>query len=172
MAVSIIVAVAENWIIGREGKLPWRLSDDMKRFKELTTGHAVVMGRKTYESIGRPLPNRKNVVITRQIGWKAEGCLIAHSLEEALEFAKKESAEEEIFVIGGAEIYKLALIHADTIYLTMVKAVVEGDTSFPALNPSEWEWTDYEPHHAIDEKKQYFFDWWRLKRKPQERREK
>lgn len=172
MTISIIVAVAENWIIGREGKLPWKLSEDLKRFQKLTEGHTVIMGRKTYESIGRPLPKRTNIVITRKTGWKAEGCIIAHSLEEALELARKESTEDEIFVIGGAEIYKLALPHADTIYLTMVKAVVEGDTSFPALNPSEWEWTDYEQRHIIDEKNQYFFDWWRLKRKPQERREK
>lgn len=166
MAISIIVAVAENWIIGLGGGLPWKLLDDLKRFKKLTEGHAVIMGRKTYKSIGRPLHDRKNIVITRQSDWKAEGCLIAHSLEEALEIAKKESTEDKIFVIGGAEIYKLAILHADTIYLTMVKVVIEGDTSFPALNPFEWEWTDYEPHHVIDEKNQYFFDWWRLKRKP------
>lgn len=162
MAISIIAAVAENWVIGREGKLPWELSSDFKRFKKLTEGHAVIMGRKTYESIGKPLLKRTNIIITRKTDWKAEGCLVAHSLEEALKLAEN---EEKIFIIGGAEIYKLAITHADTIYLTMVKAVVNGDTSFPTLNPSEWEWTDYEPHHVIDEKNQYFFDWWRLKRK-------
>lgn len=133
--ISIIVAVAENNVIGKDNKLIWHLPKDLKHFKETTTGHFIIMGRKTYESNGRPLPNRTNVIITKDKNYKAEGCKIVHSLNEALDFAKNES---EVFIIGGGEIYKQAMPIADRIYLTKVHQPFEGDTFFPEINMKEW----------------------------------
>src|SRR3989344_3519686 len=166
--ISIIVAMAKNSrVIGRAGGILWHLSTDLKRFKELTLGHTVIVGRKTHESIlrwlGKPLPNRKTIVLTKQWGWFTSGCLVAHSWEEALKLAE---GEEEVFVIGGAEIYKLALPYTDTIHLTLVRADVVGDVFFPNFNALEWEWTDYEPRPK-NEKNEYDFAWWRLERKYQ-----
>ena len=132
--LSIIVAVAENGAIGRNNELLWHISEDLKYFKETTTGHPVIMGRKTYDSLGRPLPNRTNVVISRTAE-HIEGCQIARSLEEAIALFP---ADEEIFIIGGAQIYALALEVADRIYLTRVEHDYEGDTSFPAWDESKW----------------------------------
>lgn len=129
--ISILVAVSKNGVIGKNGKLPWHISEDIKRFKALTTGHPIIMGRKTWESIGsKPLPNRANVIVTRDKKFKAEGGEVAHSVEEAIELAKKVE-KEEIFIIGGGEIYKLALPLTDRIYLTLVYKEVDGDTFFP-----------------------------------------
>lgn len=133
--ISIIVAVAENNVIGKDNKLIWHLPKDLKHFKETTTGHFIIMGRKTFESNGRPLPNRTNVIITKDKNYKAEGCKIVHSLKEALDFAKNES---EVFIIGGGEIYKQAMPIADRIYLTKVHQSFEGDTFFPEINMNEW----------------------------------
>lgn len=135
MLVSIIVAIAENNVIGKDNKLVWHLPKDLKHFKETTSGHFIIMGRKTYESNGRPLPNRTNVIITKDKNYKAEGCKIVHSLNEALDFAKNES---EVFIIGGGEIYKQAMPIADRIYLTKVHQPFEGDTFFPEINMKEW----------------------------------
>jgi dihydrofolate reductase len=135
MIISIIVAVAENQVIGFDNHLLWHISEDLKRFKNLTTGHHVIMGRKTYESVGKPLPGRVNIVISRQENFKVEGCLVANSLENALELAKQDS---EVFIIGGGEIYNQALPITDKIYLTRVHAGFPGDTFFPELNLSEW----------------------------------
>lgn len=132
--ISIIVAVAENGVIGDKNQLLWHISEDLKHFKAITSGHPVVMGRKTYESLGRPLPNRTNVVITRQ-EIEIEGCRVVHSLEEAFALFP---ADEEIFVIGGAEIYAQALPLADKFYLTRVHRSYAGDTCFPEWNPAEW----------------------------------
>ena len=132
--ISVIVAVAENGTIGDNNTLLWHITEDMKRFRQLTTGHPVVMGRKTYDSLGRPLPNRRNVVISRQ-DLAIEGCEVVHSLEEARALFQ---AEEEVFIIGGAQIYEQALPLADKLYLTIVHHPYEGDTSFPALDMSEW----------------------------------
>lgn len=132
--LSIIVAVAENGIIGDKNALLWNIKEDMRRFRTTTTGHPVVMGRKTFESIGRPLPKRTNVVITRG-DCEFEGCEMVHSLEEAL---AKFSQDEEIFIIGGAQIYSQALPLADKLYLTIVHRNYEGDTSFPEIDMSEW----------------------------------
>ena len=140
---SIIVAVAENGVIGDQNRLLWHISEDLRRFKELTTGHPVIMGRKTFESIGRPLPNRTNVVITRQEGLALAGCTVVHSLPEALALFAE---EEEVFVIGGAQIYAEALPLADRLYLTRVGRAYEGDTCFPAWDPSEWELLEREEH--------------------------
>lgn len=125
--ISIIAAVGKNLAIGKDGKLLWRISDDLKRFKQLTAGHAIIMGRKTFESIGRALPNRTNIVITRNPDFKADGVLIAGSLEEAIQKA----GDGEIFIIGGGEIYSQALPIADKLYLTLVESGVDGDTFFP-----------------------------------------
>ena len=132
--ISIIVAIAENGVIGDKNALLWNIKEDMRRFRTTTTGHPVVMGRKTFESIGRPLPKRTNVVITRGDS-EFEGCLVAHSIEEAVKIF---SPDEEVFIIGGAQIYKQALPLADKLYLTVVHRSYEGDTSFPEIDYSEW----------------------------------
>ena len=132
--ISIIVAIAENGGIGDKNALLWNIKEDMRRFRTTTMGHPVVMGRKTFESIGRPLPKRTNVVITRGDS-EFEGCLVAHSIEEAV---KMFSPDEEVFIIGGAQIYKQALPLADKLYLTIVHCNYEGDTSFPEIDYSEW----------------------------------
>lgn len=133
--ISIIAAVAQNGVIGDRNALLWHISEDMKHFKTLTTGHPVVMGRKTWESLGRPLPNRTNVVITRQ-AVEIPGCRVVHSLEEAMALF---AADEEIFIIGGAQIYAEALPVADRLYLTRVEHDYEGDTRFPVWNEQEWQ---------------------------------
>lgn len=135
MTISIIVAVAENQAIGFDNHLLWHISEDLKRFKSLTLGHHVIMGRKTFASVGKPLPGRVNIVISRQEGYRAEGCIVAKSLEEAIDLAKQDS---EIFIIGGGEIYKQALPMASRVYLTRVHASYPGDVFFPELNHSEW----------------------------------
>lgn len=139
--VSIIVAVASNGVIGGNNSLLWHISEDMKHFKALTSGHPVVMGRKTWESIGRPLPNRENVVITRQ-RIDIPGCRVVHSLAEALSLF---GPDEEVFVIGGAQIYAEALAVADRFYLTRVLHDYEGDTLFPAWDPARWRLVASEP---------------------------
>lgn len=134
-------------------QIPWYLPADLKYFKKNTLNHHVIMGRKTFESIGKPLPNRTNVVITRDLYFVANGCLVAHSLEEALELAKR-NAEEEAFIIGGAEIYSLSLPYLDKLYLTEVLAEFEGDKFFPEINFAEWKEVKSE-HYAPDAKNLY-----------------
>lgn len=151
--ISIIAALAENRVIGVNNTLPWRLPNDLKHFRRLTTGHAIVMGRKNYESIGKPLPERTNIVVTRNSGYRADGCLVAHSLDEALALAGN---DPEIFVIGGAEIYREALARAGRLYLTQVHAHVDGDTFFPEIEPNDWKETARERHEA-DEKHAYAY---------------
>lgn len=133
--ITIIVAVAENGVIGDKNALLWHIREDMVRFRTITSCHPVIMGRKTYESIGRPLPKRTNVVITRS-DLQIEGCRVVHSLDEAFEMFEP---SEEVFVIGGAQIYEQALSKADRILLTIVHRPYEGDTSFPTIDPSVWE---------------------------------
>lgn len=132
--ISLIVAVAENGVIGDKNTLLWHISEDLKHFKSVTTGHPVVMGRKTYESLGRPLPGRRNVVVTRR-PIAIEGCEVVHSLAEALALFP---SDEEVFVIGGAQIYAQTLPLADRFYLTRVEHVYEGDTRFPEWDPGQW----------------------------------
>ena len=132
--VSLIVAIAENGVIGDNNSLLWNIREDMRRFRTTTSGHPVVMGRKTYDSIGRPLPKRTNVVITRS-DISIEGCQVVHSLEEAISLFPQ---DEEIFIIGGAQIYEQALPLVDRLYLTVVHRAYEGDTSFPSLDMSQW----------------------------------
>lgn len=129
--LSIIAALSRNRVMGKKNTLPWYLPEDLKRFKKLTTGHPIIMGRKTYKSIGKPLPNRTNIIITRDINFKAEGCLVTHSLPKALEQAKTSPGNLEIFIIGGGEIYKQTLDLADKLYLTVIEQDIEGDVYFP-----------------------------------------
>ena len=133
--ISLVVAMARNRVIGASGRLPWHLPDDLKRFKKLTLGGSIVMGRRTHDSIGRPLPGRRNIVVTRRAGASFAGCEVAHSLDEALALA---GDAPEVFVIGGAELYRLALPRADRLYLTLVDAEYPGDTVFPELDPADW----------------------------------
>ena len=149
--ISIIVAAAENDVIGNQGDLPWRLSDDLKRFKATTMGKPIVMGRKTWESIGRPLPGRQNIVITRQAGFTAEGCDVVESADDAIAAA---GDADEIMVIGGSEIYSLFLSRADRLYLTRVHADVDGDATFPAVDESMWT-TVSDERHAADDKNEF-----------------
>lgn len=128
--ISIIAAIGKNRELGKNNKLLWHIPDDMTRFKELTMSHPVIMGRKTFESIGKPLSGRTNIIITRDKKFKAEGCFIAHSLEKAIELAKTKDAKE-IFVIGGGQIYQQAINIADKLYLTIVKGTFNADTFFP-----------------------------------------
>ncbi len=153
MTISAIVAKSQNNVIGKGNQIPWYLPADLRYFKKTTLHHHVIMGRKTFESIGRPLPKRTNVVITRDIYFAASGCIIAHSVEEALELAKRNS-EEEAFIIGGAEIYKLSLPYLDKLYLTEVLAEFEGDKFFPELNFTNWKELRAESFEA-DEKNPY-----------------
>ena len=155
MKVSLIVAVAENGVIGRNNQLPWRLPADLRRFKELTMGHAIVMGRKTWESIGRPLPGRRLIVITRQPNYAAAGGEVVADFDKALQ-AALQHGKSEVFVIGGAEIFAHAMPIADRVHLTRVHANVDGDVHFPNLNPSTWRLVQSDRHDA-DEKNQYAY---------------
>lgn len=141
MRIALVVAMAKNGVIGDKGAMPWRISDDLKWFKEVTLGKPVIMGRKTFESIGKPLPGRRNIVITRSSSWAQEGVERAGSINEAIalaEGAAREGGADEICVIGGGEIYAQTLDRAERIYLTEVDADVEGDARFPAFDESEW----------------------------------
>lgn len=139
--LSIIVAVAKNLAIGKDNKLLWHLPEDLKYFKRITMGKPIIMGRKTFESIGRPLPGRLNIVVTRQPEWQQDGVKVVHSIDEAITLAEAQATIDgidELMVIGGAELYKTALPKASRIYLTKVDADIEGDTFFPTLDISEW----------------------------------
>jgi dihydrofolate reductase len=153
MRISLIAAMAENGVIGRGGQLPWRLSTDLQRFKRLTTGHTVLMGRKTWESILRPLPGRRMVVVTRQSDYCAECVEVVGRLDEAFQIARV-SGDDEAFVIGGAEIYRQALPFTDRIYMTLVLAEIEGDTKFPEVDWDAWVRIDAESHEA-DNRNEY-----------------
>ncbi|MER3443390.1 MAG: dihydrofolate reductase [Meiothermus sp.] len=170
--LSLVVAMAENRVIGRNGGLPWRLPNDLKHFRRLTTGHPVVMGRKTYESIGKPLPGRTNVVVSRSPDYSAPGCLVVNSLEAALQVAEAAphdpAGTRETFVIGGAELYAQALPLADRIHLTLVHAEVAGDTFFPDLDPGAWREVSREDHEP-DEQHAYAYSFLTLERRDRER---
>lgn len=145
--ISIIVAVAQNRVIGGNNELLWHISEDLKNFKRITNGHPVVMGRKTFESLGRALPNRRNVVVTRNAEYVAAGAETAPSLEKAI--AMVNSAGEEVFVIGGGEIYRQTMESADKLYITEVAQTPEGDTHFPDVDPATWRETLREPHEGF-----------------------
>lgn len=137
MIISLLVAASENNVIGKYNKLPWHLPDDLKYFKNLTWGMPILMGRKTYESIGRPLPGRKSIVITRNKDWQQQGIEVVHSIDEAVEKAKAFGVKE-IFVIGGAEIFKTTFPDAKRIFLTRIHHYFDGDTYLPEINETEW----------------------------------
>ncbi|MEQ9425759.1 MAG: dihydrofolate reductase [Cyclobacteriaceae bacterium] len=162
MIVSMIAAVSENMVIGKDNDLVWHLPDDMKYFMETTKGHHVIMGRKNYDSIPakyRPLKNRTNVIVTRNKDYQPEDCndcLVAHSVKTALEIAGNNS-EKECFIIGGGEIYSMGMEHADRLYITEIRSTFEGDTFFPEFDKSEWEEISRRPH-SIDERHKHAFD--------------
>ena len=153
MVLSIIVAAAENSVIGRDNGLIWHLSGDLKHFKAITTGHTVVMGRKTFQSMGRALPNRRTIVISRNPSFVAKGCELVDSIEKALELAKD---EEEVFIIGGGTIYRELWDQADRLYLTVVHTVCDGDTKIPSVDPGCWEKEGQEDFPA-DEKNEFAY---------------
>jgi dihydrofolate reductase len=157
MRISIIVAAAENGIIGRDGGLPWHLSDDLRRFKRLTMGHTIIMGRRTWESIGRALPGRRTIVVSRnpKLQIDVADVEVAASLDKALELANARG-EDEVFIVGGAELYRESLSRADRIYLTRVCATVDGDTLFPEVAWNEWHLVESEENDAT-EKNEYAY---------------
>ena len=159
--LSIIVAVSENNVIGRDNGLPWRLSADLKRLKALTMGHHLIMGRKTWESLGRPLPGRTNVVITSLKNFVAEGAVVVHSLSAAIKVAENDS---EIFIFGGGRVFQEALPAVEKIYLTVVHKTIDGDTFFPELNKDEWKEIERSSHKA-DEKNEFDYSFITLVRK-------
>ncbi|MDB5118522.1 MAG: dfrA [Mucilaginibacter sp.] len=144
MITSIVVAISQNHAIGKDNKLLWYLPNDLKHFKAITSGHTVIMGRKTYDSVGKPLPNRRNIIITRQ-NITIEGCEVVNSIDAALALCRDEA---EVFIVGGAEIYKQAMQLTDRIYLTIVHKEFDGDSYFPEIKATEWKETereDYQP---------------------------
>jgi len=153
MIVSAIVAVAKNNVIGKDNDMPWYLPADLKYFKRTTLGHHIIMGRKNFESIGRPLPKRTNIVLTRDPYFIVSGCLVAHSIEEALTKAY-DNGDREAFIIGGGEIYKQSLPFLDKIYLTEIDLEVEGDVYFPDIDAKKWKLLSSEAHQA-DERNEY-----------------
>lgn len=159
MTISLVAAVAQNRVIGKNNDLPWHLPDDMKFFMRTTKGHYVILGRKNYESLPakfKPLPDRINIVVTRQKHYNAPGCILVNTLEEALRIAQDHD-EKEAMVIGGSEIYTLSLPYAHRLYLTEILAEVAGDVHFPEFNKKEWKEVS-RVHHATDERHVYAFD--------------
>jgi dihydrofolate reductase len=157
--VSLIAAVSKNMVIGKKNDLPWNLPDDMKFFMQTTKGHHVIMGRKNYDSIPekfRPLPNRTNIVVTRQQSFKAPGCIVVHSVEKGLEIARN-NGEQETFIIGGADIYRLGMNQTQRMYLTEIDADIDGDTYFPEFKRQEWKEIS-RSHHSTDDRHKYPFD--------------
>jgi dihydrofolate reductase len=158
--IAIIAAVAENGVIGHNNALLWRLRDDLRHFKDLTLNHAVIMGRKTWESLGRPLPQRRNIVITRKSNYGAPGAEVVHSLGEAL---SRCAGDKQVFVIGGAQIYAEALPLANVLFITDVRCAPEGDVSFPVIDHSKWRQTQ-RSSHAADAFNEHAFDFVTLTR--------
>ena len=160
MIVSLVAAMSENRVIGKNGQLPWHLPKDLQHFKKLTVDRTVIMGRKTFDEIKRPLDNRRNVVITGNPGFHPHGVTIVPSLDEALALG---ATETEVFVLGGGEIFRLALPRADRLYLTVIHARIEGDTWFPAFDSAAWVLEEEERHEA-DDKHAYAFSFRRYQR--------
>lgn len=161
MTLTLIAAAAENNALGKDNDLVWHLPDDFKRFKQITSGHYIIMGRKTFESFPKPLPNRTHVIITRQKDYKAEGCIVVNSLYAAIDTCPQ---DEEVFIIGGGEIYKQSIERADKIELTRVHTTVEADAFFPEIDSNEWELIN-EEYHPKDDKHKFDFTYKTLVRK-------
>ncbi|MHB8454854.1 MAG: type 3 dihydrofolate reductase [Acidiferrobacterales bacterium] len=160
--ISLIWAMTSNRVIGANNTLPWKLPADLRHFRRLTTGHHIIMGRKNYESLGRALPDRVNIVVSRQPGYQAPGCTVVRSIDEALRVA---SGDPEIFVIGGATIYAQTLDRADRLYVTLIDAKIPGDTVFPDFEGNAWLETARE-EHAADEQNRHSYTFITLDRKP------
>ncbi len=161
MRLSIIVAMDNNHLIGKDNGLPWHLPADLAFFKKVTTGHSIVMGRKTYDSIGRPLPNRRNIVITRNVDVSIEGCEVFNSIDDALDSAKE---EKEVLVIGGANLCQQVLARVGRLYITHIEGVFEGDTYFPNYDANDWREISRESH-LPDEKNPHHYHFIILERK-------
>ena len=149
--VSLIAAVAENGVIGKDGKLPWHIRSEFQYFRNTTVGRPIVMGRKSFESLGKPLPKRANIIVTRDKGFAVEGAIVTHSLEEGINIARgiaEKDGVDELFIGGGSEIYRLSLPGADRLYLTEVHMKPQGDTLFPAFDREEWQEVKREFHKA------------------------
>ena len=161
--IAAVVAIAENNVIGKDNQLIWHLPADLKHFKACTMGHPMIMGRKTFDSIGKPLPGRTTIIVTRDKNYQApEGCLVANSVQEALDLGNKLDPEQ-VSVIGGEQIFAQTLAQTDRIYLTRVHQTFQGDTFFPELNPADWKESSNE-HHQADEKNPYAYSFITLER--------
>ncbi len=163
MLISQIAAMARNRVIGRDNRLPWHMPDDLAWFFRITRGHHIIMGRRNFEANGKALPNRTNIVVTRNKNYQAPGCVVVHALDEAIGYAR-DHGEEEAFIVGGGEIYAATLPLADRIYLTIIDTEVEGDTYFPELDPQEWEEVSRDPRKA-DERNPYDYTFYIFERK-------
>ncbi len=163
--LALIWAMARNRVIGRNNTLPWRLPADLRHFRGITTGHPVVMGRKTFESLGKPLSGRTNIVLTRDAAFSPDGCLVARALDEAMALATRHvmPADPLIFIIGGENLYRQTLARADRLYITLVDTVVEGDAYFPDFPAADWQETERETH-AADDKNPYPYTFLTLQR--------
>ena len=159
--IILIAAAAQNNALGKNNELVWHLPKDFKRFKALTTGHHIIMGRKTFESFPKPLPNRTHIVISRQVNYCPEGCIVVESMEKALEIAPK---DKNVFIIGGGEIYRIGIHIADKIELTRVFGNFDADVFFPEIDPNQWELQE-EEFHSKDENHQYDFSYQTFVRK-------
>ena len=158
MRLSILVAMAKNRAIGKNNALPWHLSADLKHFRALTMGHPIIMGRKTYESIGRPLPGRTNIIMTRQKGYQVEGAITVNSVDDALKVCQEGvDGNSEVFLIGGAELYRRTLRLCHRIYVTEIQQDFDGDTFFPEFDIEEWQEISREKHFSEDDKLEYHF---------------
>ncbi len=162
MNISIIVAVAKNNVIGYKNRLPWHIPEDLERFKKITTGHCILMGQKTYESIGRPLPNRKNIVLSDNMQFNPKGCITANSIDDAIKIAHN-SKEKELMVIGGASVYLQLLPLTNRIYLTRIDKKIKGDTYFPVISNKKWQ--VIKRRHQKDNKSKYIYEFQILERK-------
>ena len=156
MLISLIVAMASNRVIGDKGEIPWKIPGEQKMFKEITMGHSMIMGRKTYEAIGRALPGRTNIVVTRQVDYQAPGCKVVHDLKAALEACPP--AEDEAFIIGGGQIYDETMAIADRIYLTLVPKAVPGDAFFPEFSEADYEIIKSESFDAVEPYHFYIYE--------------
>ncbi len=164
MVISQIAAMARNRVIGRNNRLPWHLPDELAYFFRVTRGHHIIMGRKNFEANGKALPGRINIVVTHNEHYKAPGCVVVHSIPEALKYAE-EQGEQEAFIVGGGVMYAETLDLADRIYLTIIDTVAEGDVYFPELDPEEWQ-TVSEEFHPADERNPYSYTFYIYKRIP------
>ncbi|AGK54592.1 dihydrofolate reductase [Bacillus sp. 1NLA3E] len=160
--ISLIWAMDENRVIGKDNQLPWHLPEDLKFFKKTTTGHPIAMGRKTHVSIGRPLPGRENIIITRNQEYTSEGCIVLHSVQELLHYAQQ--YDKEVFIIGGAEIFKEVFPFADRLYITKIYETFDGDTFFPDIDMEQWKLLFSEPG-VKNEKNPYHYEFFIYQRK-------